>query len=45
MKNGVSEGKERMRRWGSSDTGNGERMGKENALDRNWDIDGGVGGL
>lgn len=37
---GVSEGKERRRRWGTSDTGNAERTGKVNALDRNGDIDG-----
>lgn len=37
---GVSERKERRRRWGSSDTRNVERTGKVNALDRNGDIDG-----
>lgn len=38
---GVSEGKGRKRRWGSSDTGNGEReRGRESALDGL----GGVGG-
>lgn len=40
---GVSEGKGRKRRWGSSDTGNGEReRGRESALDGWGGVEGGI---